>query len=143
MTSSILPITLQAIEEDGFHISTSIEINGKKALMIIDTGASKSVFDENRIHQFVGHDQFEKQDKLSTGLGTNSMESKTVNIDSLILKEIEIKNYEATLLNLHHVNLSYEKLNLAPIDGIIGGDILTDFNAVIDYQKKELILTQY
>lgn len=143
MTASILPITLKAIEEDGFHISTSIEINGKKALMIIDTGASKSVFDENRIHQFVGHDQFEKQDKLSTGLGTNSMESKTVNIDSIILKEIEIKNYEATLLNLHHVNFSYDKLNLAPIDGIIGGDILTDFNAVIDYQKRELILTQY
>ena len=57
-----------------------------------------------------------------------------------MLGKLEIADYYATILDLMHVNQSYEKLDLAPIDGVIGGDILTDYNAVIDYKKMELIL---
>jgi len=139
---TFLPLTIQPIEDDGFHIITTIKINNKPANVIVDTGASKSVFDENRIGEFVNHYNFTEQDKLSSGLGTNTMQSKSVYIDSLQLNEIEIENYHATLLDLHHVNVSYGKLELQLIDGIIGGDILTDYQATIDYQKKEITLNR-
>lgn len=137
-----LSIVIQPIEEDGFHIISTITINHQPAVVIIDTGASKSVFDENRIEKFVNHHDFKKQDKLSSGLGTNTMESKSVHIDALQLNDLEIKGYNATLLNLEHVNASYQKLDLLPIDGIIGGDILTAHHAVIDYRKKTITLTK-
>jgi predicted aspartyl protease len=139
--TTTLPLTIQAIENDGYHLLTTILINGKNALLIIDTGASRSVFDETRIIDFIGHSNLAEHDKLSTGLGTNTMTSKKVLLETLDLKGLILNNYEATLLNLHHVNESYQKIGLAPIDGILGGDILMDYNAVIDYKNATLTLT--
>ncbi len=137
---TILPLTIFPIEDDGYHVKITININGKKASMILDTGASRSVFDETRIVGFVDNNHVEEQDRLSSGLGTNTMTSKKVMIDKLQLGEIEISNYDATILDLMHVNQSYEKLELEPVDGILGGDILNDYYAVIDYAKGELTL---
>ena len=135
-----LPLTIQAIENDGYHLLTTILINNNKALVIIDTGASRSVFDETRIVDFIGHSNLTEHDKLSSGLGTNTMTSKKVMLEKLDLNGLILNNYEATILNLHHVNESYQKIGLSPIDGILGGDILTDYKAVIDYKNSKLVL---
>jgi predicted aspartyl protease len=136
--TTILQIEIFPIEDDGYHLKLNMLINKKNASVIIDTGASRSVFDENRIVEFLGHDELEDQDRLSSGLGTNTMVSKKVKLDSLQLGETVIKDYDATILDLSHVNASYEKLGLEPVDGILGGDILFDFNAVINYKEKTL-----
>lgn len=139
--TTTLPLTIQAIEDDGYHLLTTIQINGKEALLIIDTGASRTVFDENRIVDFIGHSNLIEHNKLSSGLGTNTMTSKKVKIDTLKLNGLLLSNYEATLLNLHHVNESYQKIGLSAIDGILGGDILHDYHAVIDYKDATLTLS--
>ena len=136
-----LSLEIFPIEDDGFHLKTILLLNGKTANVIIDTGASRSVFDENRIVDFLGHDKLEDHDRLSSGLGTNTMTSKKVQIDKVELGDITINNYDATILDLSHVNSSYEKLGLSPIDGILGGDILFDYNAVIDYKNERIVLT--
>ncbi|HRN42068.1 MAG: clan AA aspartic protease [Flavobacteriales bacterium] len=136
-----LPLTIQAIENDGYHLLTTILINGKNALIIIDTGASRSVFDETRIIDFIGHNNLSEHDKLSSGLGTNTMTSKKVVLDTLNLNGLVLNHYEATILNLHHVNQSYQKIGLNPIDGILGGDVLNDYHAIIDYKNSILTLS--
>lgn len=139
--TTTLPLTVQAIENDGYHLLTTILINGKNALIIIDTGASRSVFDETRIVDFIGHSNLAEHDKLSSGLGTNTMTSKKVVLETLDLNGLVLNHYEATILNLHHVNQSYQKIGLNPIDGILGGDILNDYHAVIDYKNSILTLS--
>lgn len=134
-----LKFNLLPIEDDGFHLQTTIKINGKEAVVIIDTGASRSVFDEERIAIFVANALLEDHDRLSTGLGTNTMSSKKVILEKLTLNTLDILNYEATILNLSHVNQSYEKLALPLIDGVLGSDILADYKAVIDYGNKEIV----
>lgn len=136
-----LPLVVQPIENDGFHLLTTILINDKKALVIIDTGASRSVFDETRIVNFLENQEFTNHEKLSSGLGTNTMTSKKTILKYLDLNGLKIMDYEATILNLHHVNQSYEKIGLSPIDGILGGDILTEYHAVIDYKNAKLDLS--
>ncbi len=138
--NTTLQFTIKPIENDGYHLITTIQINGKNALMIIDTGASRTVFDETKIIDFIGHNNLSLQDKLSSGLGTNTMTSKKVTLKTLDLNGLIITNYEATLLNLEHVNQSYEKIGLQSIDGILGGDILHDYHAIIDYKKSQLQL---
>ena len=81
---SVLPIILNMIDEDGIHILLEAKINGKKANLLIDTGASKSVFDIKRVKRFVDHTDFDESEKMSTGLGTNTMESKTTNFSLFI-----------------------------------------------------------
>lgn len=137
---TVLTIEIFPIEDDGYHLKTSLLVNGKIANVIIDTGASRSVFDETRITNYINFDELEDHDRLSSGLGTNTMVSKIVTLDKLEIGDIAINNYEATILDLSHVNASYEKLDLTPIDGILGGDIMHDYNAVIDYKNGELVL---
>lgn len=131
---------MQAIEEDGYHIFTEVMINGKPARMLIDTGASRTVFDSDRIKLFLADDEmnFEKMDKLSTGLGTNTMESHSVMIDRFELGDTVFEAYQAVVLNIEHVNQSYRLLGYPEIDGVLGGDLLTELKVVIDYRKMEL-----
>jgi hypothetical protein len=136
-----IPLRVLAIENDGFHLLIKVLVNNKKANMLIDTGASKTVFDKNRINNFVEETQFDLNDKLSTGLGTNTMESHIATIRKIRIGDITISNYKAILLDLGHVNHSYQQLSIKPIDGVIGSDILKDFRAVINFGKEVLKLS--
>ena len=137
---TIIPIEIFSIEDDGYHLKVEIIVNGKTATMILDTGASRTVFDETRIANFLAIENIEEHDRLSTGLGTSTMVSKKVVIEKLQVGAIEIIDYAAAILDLTHVNQSYEKLGLNSVDGVLGGDILNDYKAVIDYERKELLL---
>jgi predicted aspartyl protease len=128
------------IEEDGFHIFLDALINGKPARLLIDTGASRTVFDAERIKVFLkkGKHKFEKIDKLSTGLGTNTMESHSLILKEFIIGDTILSDYQTVVLNMEHVNQSYRMLGYPEIDGVLGGDLLYELKAVIDYRKKQI-----
>ncbi len=128
------------IENDGYHIRIQANINGLAAWLLIDTGASKSVFDINFFLDNFYDFTPVKEDRLSIGLGNNSLESHSVIIEELILGELLISEYRASLLDLSIVNKSYEKINLNPINGILGGDLLMNLNANIDYSNQTITL---
>ena len=135
-----IPIDIRNIEDDGFHLTIVARINGKSVQMLIDTGASRTVFDKKRSLRFVGESNHEPHDKLSTGLGTNTMKTHIANLKKVRIGDLLIENFEAVLLDLEHVNDSYEKLGLTPIDGVLGSDLLVKHKAVINFGKKELKL---
>jgi len=137
---STIPFKILNIDGEGFHLMIKIKINNKVSNLIIDTGASKTVFDKHRIKNFVSEKKFDTHDKLSSGLGTNSMESQLVTLKKIKIGEVEITNYHTILLDLSHVNKSYEQIGLKPVDGVLGSDVLLKYNAVIDYEKKILKL---
>jgi hypothetical protein len=139
---STIPLKLLPIDNDGYHLQIKISINGKPANVLVDTGASRTVFDKKRIKKLVKNEKPEAHDKLSTGLGTNTMESHKIGLKKLKLGKTEIKDYSTILLDLTHVNQSYKQLKLKPIDGVIGSDLLHAYNAIIDYKRKILILTE-
>lgn len=138
--NTIIPLKILAIQEHGFHVLLKIKINNKSAVMVLDTGASQTVLDKNRVHRFVDDKEFEKSEALSTGLGTNSMESHIVHIRKMQLGELVIKNTALILLDLAIVNASYEMIGMKPLDGIIGSDILVKHKALIDFKNKRLRL---
>ena len=43
-------------------------------------------------------------------------------------------------MNLDHVNSAFESMGLEKVDGVIGADILTNYNAIIDYKNLTLYL---
>jgi hypothetical protein len=135
-----IPLKLIPLEQDGFHLMLKVKVNNKIARLILDTGASKTVFDKNKIERYVGHDQFEKNEHMSTGLGTDSMESHMVDIKKFSLGDLMIKNIKLVLLDLRHISQTYELMGLPAIDGVLGGDILKKYNAVIDYKEPAVLL---
>lgn len=134
-----IPIHILKLD-DGFHLLVNIRVNEKPARLLIDTGASKTVFDKERIRNFLKKERFEKHDKLSTGLGTSNMKSHLAAIENISLGKIEIRNYKTVVIDLSHVNVAYKQMKQKPIDGVLGSDILKKCRAVIDYGKKKLYL---
>lgn len=141
METFSIPIRFVAIEKSGVHVAVSGFVNGNLANILIDTGASQSVFDKNRIYLFSDQSEFESADKLSKGLGTDSMEGFKFVIDQFLLGDLLLEPYEIVALDLSHINASYNELGHAPIDIVLGGDFLKTYRSVIDYEEAELRLS--
>ena len=136
-----VPLQLLDIEGEGFHIMVKGMIHGKEANFLIDTGASRSVFDPKTISNFIDDIQFEKKEGLTAGVGSSDLESATFRIDVFSIGKVEICDYEAVALDLENIHEMYGKLGLPHIDGIIGGDLLKRYKSVINYKGKKLRLT--
>jgi hypothetical protein len=140
MKKENLHIRFIRLNDFGYHLVVDAKINGKRANMLIDSGASNTVFDKTRITRFLPTEILQTHEKLSTGLGTNSMKSESAKIETLEFGKLKIEGYQAVILDLSHVNISYKVMKMKPIDGVIGGDILKKYSGVIDYGKKTLVL---
>lgn len=138
----VLPLRIISIDSEGLHLWVEVCINDQPAIMVVDTGASRTCFDIVKIKKFVEVEKFELHSELSTGLGTNSMQSHITTIEKLVIGELVIEQYKSVLIDLHHVNESYQKLGLEEIDGVLGSDLLSRYNAIINYQQKELVLSE-
>ena len=137
-----LPIRLLDIEGEGFHVLVKGKINGMEANFLIDTGASRSVFDPTVITRFVENPQFKKKPGITAGVGSSELESSTFIIETLTLGDIDIKNYEAVALDLESIHENYKKLGLPAIDGIIGGDLLYRLKATLNYRLRKIRFTK-
>ena len=135
-----LPLKLIPLDQEGFHLMLKAKLNNKVAALILDTGASKTVFDKDKITKYVSHNQFEKNEHFSTGLGTDTMESHSVIIRKFHLGGISIDNFKLVLLDLQHISNSYQQMGLPAIDGVLGGDVLRMLKARIDYSKLTLTI---
>lgn len=138
-----IPFKPLSLQDNGFHILVGIEVFGQAHQAVLDTGASKTVFDKTNIEQILDSEtELEYSEYLSTGLGTTSMESFTVLLPRLQIGDWHVKNHRIAVLDLSTINYAYEQMNLPPVIGVIGGDILMDYGGVIDYRKMTLRLRQ-
>ena len=133
-----IPFTLLNIEGDGFHLMIEGKINGKTANFVVDTGASRTVFDQQTILQFVEEPDFQQNERLSTGLGTNEMPSMVLEIEALSFGEATVQDYPAIAIDLTHIHSSYQQLGLPDIHGVLGSDLLVRFRAVINYKTRKI-----
>ena len=135
-----VPLQLINLQNDGFHLLVEVVIFGHPFNVVLDTGASKTVLDKTSVEKYIATDDLLSSDKLSTGLGTNSMESFILYLPSFKIGKLKIENFEAAVLDLSSISAAYESLQLPPVIGVIGGDILQKHKAIIDYNKLELKL---
>ena len=135
-----IPINIINIEGDGFHIVTDGLVNGKSARFVVDTGASRTVFDKDRILNYINNPEFAEKEGLSAGIGGTDISSFIFTIEELSFGDLKINDYQAIAMDLSNINTSYEMIKLPPIDGVLGGDLLRKHNAVISYRLKKIRL---
>jgi hypothetical protein len=58
----------------------------------------------------------------------------------LQIEELLFKDFDIFLFNMSHINKTFKHHAVDKIDGIIGGDILKKFKAIIDYDNKNISL---
>ena len=136
-----VPLQLINLQNDGFHLLVEVVVFGHAFNVVLDTGASKTVLDKTSVECHIAADDLLSSDKLSTGLGTNTMESFILHLPAIHIGKLKIENFEAAVLDLSSISLAYENLQLPPVIGVLGGDILQQYNAVINYNKLVLKLS--
>jgi hypothetical protein len=133
-----VPLQIIDLHDDGFHPLVNVTIYGKPFTLVLDTGASKTAFDHTMLLQAGENASIKSSDRLSTGLGTNNMASSTALISDMLIGDLQVSEFEVAVLDLSSINIAYRQLNHPEVLGVLGGDILMKYKAVIDYGKRTI-----
>lgn len=133
-----VPLQIIDLNADGFHPLVDISVNGKPFTMVLDTGASKTALDKKVFRSANRKATLNENEKLSTGLGTNTMKSYTTTINDFHIGDLKITGFEVAILDLSAINIAYKQMGHSQVLGVLGGDILMQYKAVIDYGKKTI-----
>ena len=131
-----VPLQIIDLNGDGFHPLLNIKVYGKTFTVVLDTGASKTAFDKGLLLKANKKALINDSDILSTGLGTNNMQSFTATIHDMRIGRLKIPEFQVAVLDLSTINIAYTQLGHPQVLGVLGGDILMKYKAVIDYGKQ-------
>jgi hypothetical protein len=124
----------------GCHLVLTVYINQEATRLVLDTGASRSVIDKAYLESLLPKLIFNDESNESAGVGAADLLSYTTNILEFRIGNMKINNIQLACMDLEHVKSSYLKIEEDLIYGVIGGDILEKYNAVINYKDLELTL---
>jgi hypothetical protein len=135
-----IDLQIVELEDENYHlVAQAVFSCGTNGYWVIDTGASKTVFDKNLTQMYsVSNDE---TDQVHTaGIGETPIETTIAHLNTFSLEKLKVKNLRVALLDLAHINRLYSKATRLQICGLIGGDFLMNHKAVIDYNKRVLVL---
>ena len=120
------------------HIICDLKVNNKDARFLVDTGASNSCFD------ILKKEKYNIQPKGKEIELTSAAERKMGAISSdnckLIIDSQKIIDVRLMLIDMSTINNALEEQKEKKIDGILGGDILSEIKAKINYEKLSIDL---
>lgn len=135
-----IPLHIIDLHEDGFHVLIDVTVNDSPFILVLDTGASKTAFDRQMLSNAGEKIEIISSDRVSTGLGTNSMTSATAILNDFHIGDLKLDAFEVAVLDLSAINIAYRQMNHPEVLGVLGGDILMKYKAVIDYGNSSLTL---
>lgn len=134
-----LELHIVELESDNYHIMLEGEFHdGEKCMWIVDTGASKTVLDKNledyyHLIESDGVDEFQ-----SAGINEGMVDTQVGVTGHIKFGKLLIEDLKVALIDLSHVNDIYSKYSDYRIAGLLGGDILYKYGAVINYTRKKI-----
>ncbi|UKT64564.1 aspartyl protease family protein [Pedobacter mucosus] len=134
MKSITIPLKLINLQDDGFHLLMEIVVFKQTHYAVLDTGASRSVFDKSLIEEHLS-ETLEVSDEINAATLFTTTTTIQATIPELKIGSLKIKNYKTVAFDLQSVSETYQQFGHPPIMCIIGGDILMDYKAVINYDK--------
>jgi len=135
MRTITVPLKLINLQDDGFHLLVEIVVFGTKSLAVVDTGASRTVFDKTLLEQHIDVENVQESQATTLFSTTNTIQAV---VPELKIGRLRIKEYFAVALDLEAVNQTYESLGHSPITAILGSDIFLKYNAIVNYKKLRL-----
>ena len=103
---------------------------------VIDSGASKSVFEVSLTDYYIADDE----SVMATGLGKEVVETSSGTIDEFKIGGFNFGPLKVALVNFQHINDEYAKFSEKKIVGLIGCDFLYSRKAILDFEQKRIML---
>jgi len=121
------------------HLTVDVRVNDVAGTFILDTGAGRTVIDRAAQSRFdEGRDVM--AGGQATGAGGTGMAISALPGNRLCIGDYRDDAFTLHFLALDHVNAAFSQRGEAPVDGVIGADILERGGAVIDYPNLRLYL---
>ncbi len=130
-----IPLKRIPLEEGGCHLLLEARWADRLLVLVLDTGASKTVFDLAEVRSLHPDLVIEVSEQKSAGLGTDTMESHLFKLKDFYIGKCQIRKVKAAALDISHIQSTYQALGFDRLDGILGGDILMKYKAKINYRK--------
>lgn len=140
MKYQTVPLQIESILGDGYHVFIQANIGRKKARLLLDTGASKTVLSLEFANKYLKSQKRKTNEEQATGLGSNSIQNEVGMIRTIKIGHCTIPNLTVAILDLSHVNETYRRIELPAVDGVLGSDVLMQTKAIIDYAKSRMSL---
>ena len=125
------------LSDGGIHIIVKGQIDVFPIRMVLDTGASHSVLDLNWVKNNLSHSEIEAIDDPAHGIGA-TLEVSKVDLPKISIGDLEILDHKVALIDFSTINTVYSREGFDEVQGILGGDILAEYKAIIDYGSMEL-----
>ena len=136
---SSMTLPIQFVEmDDGLQLMVEAMVNGKAALMMVDTGASRTLFDPAALTDYIEEPKYEKMFATAASIGGTDIEQNTVVVDSFSLGDAVLKGWEFVAIDLWRIRDFNRSMGLPDFVGIIGGDVLRHLKATISYGRRTL-----
>lgn len=139
MKSISIPLKLINLQDDGFHLLAEVIVFKETHWAVLDTGASRSVFDKALIEKHLS-ETLHVSDEINAATLFTTTSTIQATIPEVKIGTLKIKAYETVAFDLQSVSETYQQFGHPPIISIIGGDILMKYKAVINYDKLQLRL---
>lgn len=158
-----IPLEIDLSQTNECHIVISCILGDRQeARLIVDTGASKSVFDKTILAPYIqaidktkyiqdlnvawikpaeiAMESIQEDDDQIVSAGVNG---DPIDLDFFLLKKFQIgklffEDFPIVCIDLTNVNQIFAKMNRKPIAGLLGSDFLLQYRAIIDYRSRKI-----
>ncbi len=135
-----IPIEIVELDNTSFHLFVEGFVNGQRCDLIIDTGASKTVFALNHISDILDTPAEILSGIQSAGINAAEMDSHKGILSRFKMGDFYIEKFNIILIDLNSIDQLYKNISSKSIWGLIGSDFLLKYKAKIDYSKRVLTL---
>lgn len=135
-----IPIEIIELDNNSFHLFVQGFVNGQLCHLIIDTGASKTIFALNHLQSILLEEPVSQPDIQSAGISASSLDSHSGIITEFRLGQLLLTSMETVLIDLTSIDELYRKYTSKSIWGLIGSDFLLKYKAKLDYGNLTLTL---
>lgn len=126
------------INNGGIAIFVDCFVNNEKATLLIDTGASNSIFDANA--SIFSNIKLKENKAECHSINSSDISIMSGQLEKLKIGKFSISIKSAIFSPLDYVNNIFLNNNINIISGILGSDFLKKYKAIINFEKKSLIL---
>jgi len=131
-------VKVKMTEQKSGHLSLSTKVNNIKGRFILDTGSSTTIIDRKHRKKF--RLITKSTEKIAKTAGGSQLKMKVSMDNTFQFNKLKLRNVRVSLVNLSHINYSFQKMGMSQVDGIIGSDLLKNRKAIIDYDNLVLYL---
>ena len=127
-------------ESEGYNLYVDGRVNGKKARLMVDTGAFATLL----------HSQFvlgmkiptRKTKFVSSGINLSPSRVHVATITRLSVGSMDMRSHRVGVINLERLIYGSSPQASPPVAGLLGSEMLQRYHAIIDFGTKSLYLKQ-